>query len=231
MDHEGWHLIDDAAAVGWREYEFARGAYATTMFFRGPDGLIVLSPATGLTARDHDALEELGPVRALVASNDHHHFGQVPWRARHPDAESFAPEGCLAPLRAKAGGVPFRSLAELPMPRSVSWTEAAGFKTGETLLSVTTPRGAIVFVGDVLANIARMPGPPLRWLFTLTGSAPGFRPFRLANFAFVRDRAAVRERLLAMVDAAPPYRIVPAHGPPVQGEDLAERARAALRAL
>jgi glyoxylase-like metal-dependent hydrolase (beta-lactamase superfamily II) len=148
-----------------------------------------------------------------------------------PEAESFAPQGCIAPLRRKAPSVPFAPLASLPLPEHVRWREAPGFTTGETLLSVRSASCAVLFVGDVLANIQRMPGPPLRWIFTLTGSAPGLRPFRLANFSFVRDKAAVREHLLSMIEAAPPTLLVPAHGSPVSSPELSEQLVAHVRAL
>jgi hypothetical protein len=91
MKNEGWHLLDDDAHVLWREYVFSRGARATTMVFRGADGLVVVSPATGMADRDFDELREHGEVRALVANNTYHHMGQASWRARFPEAKSYAP--------------------------------------------------------------------------------------------------------------------------------------------
>src|SRR5262245_62169643 len=86
MHIEGWNMIDEERLILWREYSFTNGAYATTLVFRGADGLVVVSPGTGLTAREYDALRELGEVRALVANNALHHLGQPTWRARFPDA-------------------------------------------------------------------------------------------------------------------------------------------------
>lgn len=69
MQIEGWNVIDRDAAILWREYPFTKGAYATTLVFRGADGLVVVSPGTKLDARAYDALADLGEVRALVANN------------------------------------------------------------------------------------------------------------------------------------------------------------------
>lgn len=228
---EGWNTIDEGGCVLFREYAFTKGAYATTLVFRGADGLVVVSPAAHLDARAYDALAEHGELRALIASNADHYLGQKEWRARFPDAESYAPPGALPSLAKKLPGVPFRSLAELELPHHVRWEDAPGFKTGETILSVDTERGPVWFTGDVLTNIQRMPGPPLRWLFTLTGSAPGFRLFRLATWAFMRDKRAVREWMLARLDEHPPAIVVPAHGPAYDEADVVERARQELRRL
>ncbi len=229
---EGWKVLDGEAGILYREYEFTRGAYATTLVFRGVDGLVVVSPTAGLDARSYDALEEFGKVRALIASNSFHHFGQRAWRARFPEAESYCPPGAVAALRKKVAGVPFRPLPELVLPSHVVWEDAPGFKTGETFLSIgSKTRGSIFFAGDLLANIQRTPGPPMSWLFSLTGSAPGFRLFRMAAWVFVKEKKVLREWLLARLDQLPPTIVVPAHGPPVDASDVAEQARAQIRRL
>lgn len=229
---EGWTALDAEAGILYREYEFTRGAYATTVVFRGVDGLVVLSPAAGLDARSYDALEEFGQVRALIATNSFHHLGQKAWRARFPEAESYCPPGAVAALEKKVSDVPFRRMSELILPTHVRWEDAPGFKTGETFLSIgSQTRGSIFFAGDLLANIQRTPGPPMSWLLSLTGSAPGFRLFRMATWIFVKDKKVVREWMLARLDQLPPTIVVPAHGPPVDASDVAEQARAQIRRL
>lgn len=215
----------------WREYAFTKGARATTMVFKGKDGLVVLSPAAGMDDRGFDMLGDLGPVRALVATNTHHHMGQASWRARFPDAVTYAPSGAIAVLGKKLPGVPVRPLTELSLPEHVRYQEAPGFKSGETLLSVDTKRGPVLFTGDLLTNIARLPPPPLRWLFTMTDSAPGFRLFKPATWLFVKDKRAVREFVLAQLAAVPPAIVVPAHGLPVDAVDVAAQARRQIERL
>lgn len=228
---EGWNVIDSDAGIAWREYSFRKGAYATTLVFRGADGLVVVSPPSGLEARDYDALAELGPVRALVANNTFHHLGQKDWRARFPEAESYCPRGSIAALEKKVPGVRFRPMSELRLPDSIQWEEPPGFKTGEALLSVPSKRGRVLFTGDLLTNIQRTPGPPVKWLFSLTDSGPGFRLFRLAVWLFVKDKKVVREWMLSELDKHPPAIVVPAHGPAIDTPDVAEQARAQIRKL
>jgi len=77
MDLRGWHVIDNERAVLWREYNFSKTATATTMVFRGTDGLVVISPGCGLGAAEYDVLRDFGHVSALVANNALHNLGQL----------------------------------------------------------------------------------------------------------------------------------------------------------
>jgi hypothetical protein len=231
MQIEGWNVIDRDAAILWREYSFRKGAYATTFVFRAADGLVVVSPGTRLDPREYDALAELGPVRALVANNTFHHMGQKPWRERFPEAESYCPPGAVATLEKKVSGVKFRPLSDLALPSHVRWEDAPGFKTGETILNIDAKQGPVWYAGDLLANIQRTPPPPIKWLFSLTDSAPGFRLFKLAVWLVVKDKKAVREWMLAQFDEHPPAVVVPAHGRAFDASDVAEQARAQIRKL
>jgi glyoxylase-like metal-dependent hydrolase (beta-lactamase superfamily II) len=192
---------------------------------------VVVSPGSGVDPRALDAIAELGDVTALVATNAYHHLGQPEWRKRFPNATSYAPPGALPRLAKKAAAVPFRSLAELPLPAGVRWEDAPGFSIGETILRLDTPRGVVWFTGDLLTNVVRMPGPPMSWVFSMTGSGPGFRLFKLGTWLFVKDKRAVREWTLERLAREPPVAIVPAHGPAIEGADLAERAQAEIRRL
>jgi glyoxylase-like metal-dependent hydrolase (beta-lactamase superfamily II) len=231
MDLRGWNVIDEERAVLWREYEFNKGAYATTLVFRGTDGLVVVSPGKGLEAADCDVLSQFGEVRALIANNTFHHLGQGPWRERFPNAESYAAPQALARLRKKAPGIPFRSLEELPLPPTARLHVLPGFKNGEVLVSVGTRQGSVWYTGDLLTNLQRIPGPPASWLFSWTDSGPGFRLFKPAVWLFVNDKRAVKERMNALLAEDPPAIIVPAHGPAVMTPNLVAEAQAQIARL
>lgn len=231
MDHHGWNVVDAEAGVLWREYRFSGKALATTLVFRGEEGLVVVSPGVGLSAADYDALQEFGEVRALIANNAYHHLGQGPWRERFKNAESYAPPGVLAPLAKKAKAVPFKSLSELRLPSSVHWEDPPGFKAGEAILSVGTKRGAVWYTGDLVINMESLPPAPLKWLFTWTGSAPGFRLFTPAVWLFVKNRKMVRDWALSRLAKDPPKVVVPAHGKAVDTSDVAEQLQAQLERL
>src|SRR4051812_29530411 len=130
MNHHGWNVIDADAGVLWREYCFSGKALATTLVFRGTDGgLVVVSPGSGLSTPEYDALREFGEVRALIANNTLHHLGQRAWREHFKDAKSYAPPRAVEVLGKKAAGIPFQPLTELPLPAHVRWEDPPGFKT------------------------------------------------------------------------------------------------------
>jgi hypothetical protein len=230
-DLRGWNVIDAERAVLWREYQFNKGAYATTLVFRGTDGLVVVSPGKGLEGAEYDALSEFGEVRALVANNSFHHLGHGPWRAHFPKAESYAAPPALPRLKKRGGGVPFRSLDELSLPPTVKFHVLPGFKNGEVLVSVGTQQGSLWYTGDLLTNIQRTPGPPVKWLFSWTDSAPGFRLFRPAVWLFVNDKRALKERMNTLLAEDPPAIVVPAHGPAVMTAQLASEAKIQIARL
>jgi hypothetical protein len=230
MELRGWNLIDAERGVLWREYQFTKGAYATTLVFRGMDGLVVVSPGKGLEGADYDVLSEFGEVRALIASNTFHHLGQGPWRARFPKAESYAAPQALAKL-GKKSPVPYRSLEELSFPPTVKLHVLPGFKNGDVLLSVGTQQGSLWYTGDLLTNFQRLPGPPLRWFFEWSGSGPGFRLFKPAVWFFVNDKPALKARMTTLLAEDPPAFLVPGHGPLVATPNLAAEARAQIAKL
>jgi hypothetical protein len=230
MQIEGWNVLDEDTLVLWQEYSFRSGAYATTLVFRGVDGLVVVSPGNGMDVRELDALRAHGEVRALVANNAYHHFGQAQWRARFPEAVSYAPSGALAALTRK-GGIPYRPLSELVLPAHVSCEEPPGYRAGDAFLRLHTAKGTVWFTGDLLTNIQKPPPPPFRWLFTWTGSAPGYRLFKPGVWAFVNDRGALKAWMLERLASDPPSIVVPAHGPALEGAEVAARTREQLERL
>ena len=85
--------------------------------------------------------------------------------------------------------------------------------------------------GDLLANLPQLPPGPMGWMFSLTGSAPGYRLFKLATWLLVKDKVTLREWMLSRVDRDPPAMIVPAHGPPFAEGDVAAQTRTQLQRL
>jgi hypothetical protein len=228
---EGWNVLDDDAKVLWREYRYSKRGKATALAFRGADGMVVVSPPTDTDDRAFDALREFGEVRALVANNVFHNLGQASWRRRFPDAVSYAPAQSLPRLAKKAADVPFRPLSDLALPDHVRCDEPPGMRSGETVVTVKTSKGNVWFAGDLLANFTRLPPAPIGWMFSLTGSAPGYRLFKLAALALVKDKKALRAWMLERIAAAPPSVVIPSHGLPVDTSDVAEQTKAQVERL
>ena len=231
MDLRGWNLIDAERGVLWREYGFSGNARATTMTFRGADGLVVVSPARGLGASEFDVLRDFGPVTALIANNTFHHLGQREWRAHFKDARCYAPAGAVEKLDKKTHGLGFRPVSELALPDHARCDVPPGYRSGETIVRVSTAKGAVWFTGDLLTNIPKLPKPPMKWLFTLTDSAPGFKLFRMGVPILVKNKRAVRSWVLDRLAEDPPAVIVPAHGKAIETAGLADQAKRQIERL
>ncbi len=233
---QGWNVLDQDAAILWREYRFAPDAVATTLVFRGAgDGLVVVSPSTRTDPAALDALSEHGEVVALIASNGFHHLGQLEWRKRFPKARSFAPSTGIARIAKRLPDLaPFEPLeAAAPLlGEHASVVDAPGFKMGNAFVTVRTPRGSYWYPSDLLANIEQLPSQLVfKLVMSMTRSAPGYRLFRPAVWLQVKDKREVHAWADAELTRSAPTTVVPAHGPPVSGADVVARTRALLSAL
>jgi len=228
----GWNIIDNDAGVLSYEYSFNSSGSKSNMFAaRMGDGcMVVLSPGVGLSEAAFGELLGYGAVGAVVATNGFHHLGIAEWRKRFPKARFFAPEKATTRIGKKnreAGE--FESMEKL-MPLlgpDVGIRDFEGTKCGETAAWAKTATGYAWFASDLLANLPALPNSfPLRMLFKLTKSAPGFRVFNLAVKFIIKDRKGVFAQFLKDLKSHPPSVIVPAHGAPIASDNVAEEAYA-----
>ena len=228
---ESWNVLDDAAGVVWREYRYGKNGSATTLAFKGKDGVTVVSPPCDTSEREMDALKELGPVNALIANNVFHNLGQMPWRKHFPDAVSYAPAGAIPKLTKKCPDVAWKPLGDLAQPEHVRCEDPPGTRSGETIVTVKTANGSVWYVGDLLANFEKLPPAPVKWLFSLTGSGPGFKLFKLAAMVLVKDNKRLRAWMLERMNDTAPSVVVPAHGKPVDVSDVADQMKTQVERL
>ncbi|MFT4704870.1 MAG: hypothetical protein ACI81R_002578 [Bradymonadia bacterium] len=229
----GWTIIDRDAGVLALTYRVAGAGRSTCFAARMPNGeMLIVSPAVGLGDVAASELERFGPVGALVANNGFHHLGQAAWRTRYPQARTFAPAEAMARIAKKSevklAFEPLDALRPL-LGDSLGVREVPNTKCGECWFWVHTSNGWAWYLSDVLANMPRLPKPlPLRLLFSLSKSAPGYRVFNLAMKFVVKDKKATLRLLREDLLARPPQVMVPAHGDLLIGDDLFERTNALL---
>ena len=60
-------------------------------------------------------------------------------------------------LEKKTGNLGFLPLSQLPLPAHVRCDNPPGFRSGETIVSVGTAKGAVWFTSDLLTNIVSLP--------------------------------------------------------------------------
>jgi hypothetical protein len=224
-----WIKLTSDGRLRTLKYSFGQGTANTFAAQLDDDGWLVVSPAAGAPAAVLDELAADGPVRALVAPSGFHHMGHPAWRARFPDAKSYAPEGSMARLRKKSS-VDYLPLAELTaqLPSRFELAIPDGLKSPDLMVRVQSGHDRVWFTGDLISNTteADLKFFP-RLIFSLFGSGPGYRFASLPAKVNARDVAAWKRAVLRAVEAAPPTIVLPAHGDPVR-DDAGARTRAIL---
>ena len=112
----GWTILDEAAGILTREYEFAPHSLARMMVARSADGLVAISPASKMPDAAFAELGRFGKVTALVAPNGFHHLGLPEWKQKFPEAKIYAPAAARARIQKKQPALgalaPLEELAE-----------------------------------------------------------------------------------------------------------------------
>lgn len=230
----GWSILDGERGVWTLDYSFGGGRSNCFAVRFGTGQVVVFSPAYKMKGEQFDDLASLGTVSAVVATNGYHHLGLAEWRTRFPAARFFAPTEAMPRIRKKnpqAGALePLSALRPL-LGDEVIVHEATNTKCGELYVIVPRASGAVWFVSDILANIPQLPSSlPIKLLFKLSKSGPGYRIFHLALMALVKDKRALFQRMLEDLETYPPTVVVPAHGVPLKDTNVAEETRILLQA-
>lgn len=220
-----WRKLTFHGSVRLLRYSFGPGS-ANTLAVRLEDGgWLVISPSLETPESAFVALEAEGPVRALLAPNAYHHRGQAEWRARFPEAISYAPEGALERLRARSRVTyqPVQALVPL-LPDHFEIVQPEGQKSPDLLVRA----GSSWWLGDLFSNLAVGDQSwALRVVARLAGSGLGYRRNTRPGLVYVRDEAAWLTSVRSALELHPPAVVVPAHGAPIT-EEAAARTLALL---
>lgn len=214
----------------WLKYWWGPGS-ANALAFRQADGdWAIISPPSAAPAAVFDDIAARGRIASLIAPNGFHYLGQAAWRARFPDAESFAPAGALARLAAKAPGIVFRPLEDhLDRFAPAHILIPGGMKTPDALISWPIGDGWLWWLGDQYANVGEADAIlPLRLLSRLLTGGPGYHCNCRPEMVYVEDRAAWADDIADGFRRHPPKITVCAHGDPVVSH-AEERTLASLR--
>lgn len=205
-------------------YEYDANGYKANAFAFALDGnhLAIISPPIGLSEADFAAIDAKGQVVALIAPHSGHDLGHAEWQARYPTAVSYAPEIALKQIN-QDDLRSFLPLSKLAAPQ-VDFREVPGTKKGGTIAIVKRGERAIVYLDEIVSHWTSLPDNWLaRFLFWLTGSAPGLKANRVYLKVLCSDVQAVAQTVLeALVDDPV---IVPAHGTPLVSTGDAGRVR------
>lgn len=168
----------------------------TVLVELGGGGLLVHSPGR-LDDEAREAVDRLGPVRALIAPNRFHHLFVDVWRDAYPDAELFVAPG-LADKRADLDGMALTDTAPALWAAEIEQHVWAGIpKVGEVAF-VHKPSRTLLNT-DMMYNMQHEPRWFARTAWRLFGAYGRFGTSRLERW-LTRDRDALRasvDRVLA----------------------------------
>jgi len=227
MTSKTWAEV--APGTGVYSYEYAvpsLGSGSNCIVFPLRDGAIgVLSPGLNTPPSLFADLEKLGRVGAVVAPNIGHDLGLREWQARYPDVPFYAtPKTAAGIAKAKKDLRPLLPLEGLQplLGEGVRVWAGEGTSAGTTYLAVSRAGQEILYLDDLVTNFEELPHKqPFRFVFKVSGSAPGLKLNRVFKFAFVKDPKAAARSVLDHAEAHPPTVLLFAHGAPVVGASLA----------
>lgn len=165
------------------------------------DGAMLLHSPTAYTPQLKAEIEQLGPIRHIVAPNTAHWMHVGPWQGRCPGALTWAAPGLSERRQVRRSGL--RIDGEIEQNSVAPWhDEMAHFVVKglgfAELVFVHRPSKAIILT-DLVLNLerAKLPG-PLRPLAALIGVTHGKAPVYLRAIVQMKRRQAaqaVREAL------------------------------------
>lgn len=183
LDKDLWVFDRPLGILGWR-----LGTRMTVV--RLGDGSLFLHSPVELDADTRADLDELGPVRFVVAPNRLHHFYVAPYREVFPQAELWAAPG----LPEKKPSIPFDHVLGAEPPDG--WSA----DVDQVLVSGIPHVNEVVFLHrktrtllltDLAMNFVEAGSSLTKLVLRLMGLHRGFATSRLMR-SLVRDRAALR---------------------------------------
>lgn len=228
----GWTTLAEQPALLVRDYGFG-GGRATAMAVKLERGWLMVSPPANIKPGEVEAFRDSGGVVALLENNAAHSMGLAPWRAHFPDAVSYATPVAAKRIAKKSKDA--GRLADIPELQALCGDQVhvvvlPACRMGDVLVRVTTEKGDALYLSDLVANLPELPKNPVaRLMFKWSDSAPGLKVFMLFFWFFTSDKTAVRDALIAELQAHPPAMLIPAHGNWLVEPELGPRLTTLLR--
>ena len=219
--------IADGLWVEARRLRFAGVETGTRMsVVRLADGGLFVHSPVSLDAATREAVDALGPVKAIVAPSRFHHLYAGEWIKAYPDAVAYACPG----LERKRPDLAWHGvLGNEPEKEWRGEIDQVFFaaRSLENEVVFFHPASRTLICADLIFNLGNHPSLLTRIVARLIGSRkPGAT---LIERVLIRDRAAAREQVSRML-AWDIERIVLAHGEMIEtgGREVLRRAYAWL---
>lgn len=188
-------------------------------------GQLVFLNAVALDDAAMKQLEAWGEPAFAIAPNGYHRIDLGSYKARYPQLKILA-----APVvRARVGGVAKVDgwLELLPPDPGVAIEQVAGTKMGDVVCTArAASRASLCFPGDVLTNMAHVPG-VAGIIARVLGFVGDLRVPRLIQWIGISDRAELRAHLFRLADTPGLQHVFTCHGPVVSVDPSNALRRAA----
>lgn len=194
---------------------------------RVADGLLLHSP-TRLTPLLKEKLEELGPIRHLVAPNSAHWTMVKDWQDAVPAAVVWGAPGLRDRAPVKRSGLRIDhdlGAAGAPWPEGLELVDVPGIG-GFHEVCLFHPATKTLVVTDLIQNLekAKMPAPVRPFMSVAGNAAPdGRAPGYLR--AVIRMKGAPARAAARRLVALTPERVILAHGAWIEKDGTAELTR------
>jgi hypothetical protein len=178
------------------------------------DGALVLISPVALDDATHAQIAALGSVAAVIAPNSFHYLFVSAYAAAFPGCRTFLAPG----LRERVPTCPAGTvLGDDVRPDWFAELEHRVFgpvRGGAEIVFLHRPSATLILT-DLAMNVITIESALQRWAWRASGILPRFGPSRSARLTFLRDPAAARPYLEAILGWEF-TRIVVAHGDPIE---------------
>jgi hypothetical protein len=196
---------------------------------------MVYSPIPSVDEKIWRALDQMGPVSAILAPNHYHNLGLQPCLRRYGKLRLIAAADAIPRLSKKTALVfeTTEALSQL-LPKDLKWATPESLKAGEVWLYTQTVDGSgsdrkqLLIVCDAFFNMRHAKSGLIHIIFRLAGTYPGLRVSRLFPLIGAKDLDQYKAWLQAFFARVRPNVLIPAHGDIVEGADLADKLLALL---
>lgn len=176
------------------------------------DGSLAIHSAVALDDEGHEALRALGRPAVLVVPNGHHRLDARHYLERYPELQVYCPR--LARRRVRRVVPVAGTYEDFPADGGITLRYLPGVVAHEGVLEHRGPDGLVLAFTDLLVDIPHQGG-AFGLLYRAAIGTGVARVHRLYGGLIVRDRKALRRRLIEYAGDPTLSAVLLAHGPPV----------------
>lgn len=174
------------------------------------DGKLIIHSPIALDDKEMNEVIQWGEISFIIIPNHWHRLDSKVYKKRFPEAKIVCPRGSKKKVEEV---VPVDLTYDtFPQFEEISLIHIDGLKEAEGILEVTSEKGEVLIFNDLIFNIPHQTGIG-GFFFRILGSTGGPKVTRIMKLFVVKDKKAVRNHLLGLIEKHKNIRfIIPGHG-------------------